>query len=70
MELIDAETGDRLEIALDQKARLGYTSAFDEYAKRLNDLANRTGGRYVGLPINTLLEDAIFGALMRTGGVQ
>jgi uncharacterized protein (DUF58 family) len=70
MELIDAETGDRLEIALDQKARLGYTNAFDEYAKRLNDLANRTGGRYVGLATNTSLEEAIFGALMRTGGVQ
>jgi hypothetical protein len=70
MEFTDAETGDRLEIALDDKARLGYTKAFDEYARQLNDLANRTGGRYAGLSTNMVLEEAIFGALMRSGGVQ
>ena len=70
MELIDSETGDRLEIALDEKARAGYTTAFDDYARRLNDLANRTGGRYAGLPTSMQLDEAIFGALMRVGGVQ
>jgi uncharacterized protein (DUF58 family) len=70
MELTDAETGDRLEIALDDKARLGYTTAFDEYSRRLNDLANRTGGRYAGLSTSMQLDEAIFGALMRIGGVQ
>jgi hypothetical protein len=70
MELIDAETGDRLEIALDDKARAGYTSAFDDYSSRLSDLANRTGGRYAGVPTSMQLEEAIFGALMRVGGVQ
>jgi uncharacterized protein (DUF58 family) len=70
MELIDAETGDRLEIALDEKARTGYTTAFDDYSKALNTLANRSGGRYVGLSTSTQLDDAIFGALMRSGGVQ
>jgi uncharacterized protein (DUF58 family) len=70
MDLIDAETGDHLEIALDEKARAAYTAAFDEHAERLNNLANRTGGRYVGLPTSTPLEDAIFGALRRVGGVE
>jgi uncharacterized protein (DUF58 family) len=70
MELIDAETGDRLEIALDEKARSGYTAAFDNYSKGLNTLANRSGGRYVGLSTSTQLDDAIFGALMRSGGLQ
>jgi uncharacterized protein (DUF58 family) len=70
MNLIDAETGDRLEIALDEKARSGYTGAFDNYARALNNLANRTGGRYVGLPTTTQLEEAIFGAFMRASGVQ
>jgi uncharacterized protein (DUF58 family) len=70
MELVDAETGDRLEIALDEKARASYTSAFDEYSRRLSDLANRTGGRYAGFPTSMQLDEAIFGALMRVGGVQ
>jgi uncharacterized protein (DUF58 family) len=70
MELIDAETGDRLELALDEKARAGYTKAFDDYADRLSDLANRTGGRYAGLSTSMQLEEAIFGALMRMGAVQ
>jgi hypothetical protein len=70
MDLIDAETGDHLEIALDEKARAAYTAAFDEHAERLNNLASRTGGRYVGLPTSTPLEEAIFGALRRVGGVQ
>lgn len=70
VELTDAETGDRLELALDQEARAGYTRAFDAYAGALSALAARTGGRYVGLPTTTQLEEAIFGALMRAGGVQ
>jgi uncharacterized protein (DUF58 family) len=70
MELIDSETGDRLEIALDEKARASYTDAFDDYSRRLSDLANRTGGRYAGVPTSMQLEDAIFGALMRVGAVQ
>ena len=61
---------DSLEIALDEKARTGYTTAFDNYSKGLNDLANRSGGRYVGLSTSTQLDDAIFGALMRSGGVE
>jgi hypothetical protein len=68
--LIDAETGDRLEIALDEKAREGYANAFDDYSRRLSDLANRTGGRYAGLPTSMQLEEAIFDALMRVGVVQ
>jgi uncharacterized protein (DUF58 family) len=70
MELVDAETGDRLDIALDEKARAGYTAAFDDYCRRLSDLANRTGGRYAGLSTSLQLDEAIFGALMRVGGVQ
>ncbi|HET8549152.1 MAG TPA: DUF58 domain-containing protein [Bryobacteraceae bacterium] len=70
LELVDAETSGRLEIGLDEDARRRYTEAFDEYASKLEILARRNGGRYIALPTNTPLEDAVFGALARAGAVQ
>ncbi|MBI1894982.1 MAG: DUF58 domain-containing protein [Acidobacteria bacterium] len=70
LELTDAETGDRMEIALDEQARLDYTAAFDEYTGRLQRMCQRTGGRHIGLPVTASLEEAIFGPLVRSGGVQ
>ena len=70
LELVDAESGNRLEIGLDQEARQRYTEAFDEYAVRLDRLAQRHGGRYIGLPSDTALEDAVFGSLARAGALQ
>jgi uncharacterized protein (DUF58 family) len=70
LELIDAETGEHMEIGLDSGARQRYTDAFDEYARRLQLVAHRHGGRYVGLPTTTPLEDALFGALAHSGAVE
>lgn len=70
LELEDAETGGRMELAADSSVLSAYTEAFDLYSARLNDLANRTGGRYVGVPSNTKVEEAIFDSLMRSGVVQ
>lgn len=70
LELIDAETGEPLEMSLDEEARSQYTASFDEYARRLQAIAHRTGGRYVGLATNTPVEDAVFGAMMKTGGFE
>jgi uncharacterized protein (DUF58 family) len=70
MELIDSETGGRLELNLDADARAGYTEAFDAHARKLQILANRNGGRYVAVPTSMPLEEAIFGPLMRAGGLQ
>jgi hypothetical protein len=70
LELIDSETGTRLEMAVDDESRAEYTAAFDQYAKRLQSLSQRHGGRYVGLSSDTPVEEAVFGALMRVGGVQ
>jgi uncharacterized protein (DUF58 family) len=70
LDLIDAETGDHLEIDANQETRSAYTRAFDEYARRLQTLAMRTGGRYVGLPATLSVEEAIFGPMMRVGGMQ
>ena len=70
LELIDAETGSHMDMDLDAGARARYTSAFDEYARRLQVMAQRNGGRYVGFPTAMPLEDAIFGPIIRAGGVQ
>ncbi|MGH9630766.1 MAG: DUF58 domain-containing protein [Bryobacteraceae bacterium] len=70
LELVDAETGSRLEMSLDADARIAYTAAFDEFARRLQAVAHRNGGRYAGLPTTVQLEDAVFGPLARTGGIQ
>jgi uncharacterized protein (DUF58 family) len=70
LELIDAESGAHLEMDANEETRLAYTRAFDAYARSLQTVAMRTGGRYVGLPVSTSVEDAIFGPMMRAGGVQ
>jgi hypothetical protein len=70
LELIDAESGAHLEMDANEETRLAYTRAFDAYARSLQTVAMRTGGRYVGLPVSTSVEDAIFGPMVRAGGVQ
>ena len=70
LDLEDSETGARMELAADQGVLTAYTEAFDLYSRKLSDLAIRTGGRYVGLPSNTKVEEAIFDSLMRVGVVQ
>jgi uncharacterized protein (DUF58 family) len=70
LDLIDAETGVHLEMDANEQTRLAYMKAFDDYSRRLQNLALRTGGRFVGLPANTPVEDAIFGPVMRAGGLQ
>ncbi|HZQ56141.1 MAG TPA: DUF58 domain-containing protein [Bryobacteraceae bacterium] len=68
LELIDAETGTHVKIALDEKARADYTEAFDQHAEQLKRLALRNGGRYAGLSTHTPLEEAMFGPLTMVGG--
>lgn len=70
LELHDAETGGSLEINFDADARDEHAAAFDRYAKQLQATALRNGGRYVGLPTSTPLEDAVFGPLVAAGGVE
>jgi uncharacterized protein (DUF58 family) len=70
LELLDSETGERMELSVDERARASYTEAFDAHSRRLQDLASRTGGRYIGLATDTPVEDALFGTLMRGGVVQ
>jgi len=70
LDLTDAETGSTLEIGFDQAARRNYTEAFDAYAKNIQRIGLRNSGRYVGLSTITPIEEAIFGPLARSGGIE
>jgi uncharacterized protein (DUF58 family) len=70
LDLEDAETGGRVQLAFDESAREAYTAAFDEYALHLRSVALRNGGRYVGLSTSVPIEEAVFGPLVRSGAVQ
>jgi uncharacterized protein (DUF58 family) len=70
LELEDAETGQRVELAFDAEARARYTKEFDEHADRIERVAMRNSGRYVGLPTSEPIEKAIFGPLVRSEALQ
>jgi uncharacterized protein (DUF58 family) len=70
LDLTDAETGTTLEIGFDAAARRNYTAAFDEFARSIQRVGLRNSGRYVGLSTGTTIEEAIFGPLARSGGIQ
>lgn len=68
LEVVDSETGARLELDFDAAAREAYTRAFDAYAEELRSLAARNHGRYVGIAVSLPLEEAVFGPLGRAWG--
>ena len=70
LDLTDAETGATLEIGFDGAARRNYTAAFDEYARGIQRIGLRNSGRYVGISTATAIEEAVFGPVARSGGVQ
>lgn len=70
LELIDAETGARLELDFDAQAQRRYTEAFDAHSEALRRLALGNGGRYVSVSTALEIEDAIFGSLAQAGGVE
>lgn len=70
LDLRDVETGAGLEIDFDEGARDMHAAAFDDYARQIQTVALRNGGRYVGLSTSTPLEDAIFGPLVASGSVR
>ena len=70
VELVDAENGAHVKMAIDANARAEYTRAFDEYQAQLQGLALRNGGRFASICTQQSLEDAIFGPLMMTARGQ
>ena len=69
LDLEDAETGTRVQLAFDDSARAAYTTAFDDFALQLRNVALRNGGRYVGLSTSIPIEEAIFGPIVRAGAI-
>jgi uncharacterized protein (DUF58 family) len=70
LDLTDAETDSTLEVGFDGAARRNYTTAFDAYARGIQRIGLRNSGRYVGLSTATTIEEAVFGPLARSGGIQ
>ena len=70
LDLTDAETGSMLEIGFDEAARQNYTAAFDVFARDIQRIGLRNSGRYVGLATSVAIEEAVFGPLVRSGGIQ
>lgn len=70
LDLTDAETGATIEIGFDAGARENYVQAFDEFAKSIQRIGLRNSGRYVGLSTATTIEEAVFGPIARSGGIQ
>ena len=70
LELEDAETGQHVELAFDAEARARYTKEFDEHAGRIERVALRNTGRYVGLPTSVAIEKAVFGPMVRSEALQ
>ncbi len=69
LELVDAESGQKLELSFEDDVRQLYTERFDAYARGLRDLALRKGGRYIGLTTQTSVEEAVFGPLNQVQAV-
>jgi uncharacterized protein (DUF58 family) len=69
LEIEDAETGQKVELAFDADARTQYTVAFDAHAELIRRVAERNNGRYLGVPTSVPIEQAIFGPLVRSGAV-
>ncbi len=69
IDLVNAESGERLRMHVDDVARRRYTEAFDLFAAGIRQVALRNDGKYSGLPTSTPLEDAIFGTMVRTRSI-
>ena len=70
LEIVEAENGERIEIDFDPTSRERYTAAFDDHCDHLQRVAMRHGGRYVGIPTSLPVEEAIFGPIVTTRGLQ
>jgi len=69
LELVDAETGARLELEFDAEARERYRERFEAFSRALQRTALRNGGRYTGCATSMPLEEVIFGPLAPVWGM-
>jgi uncharacterized protein (DUF58 family) len=69
VDLVDAESGGRLRIQVDDEARRLYTEGFDVFSAAIKEVALRNDGKYSGLPTSMPLDEAIFGAMVRARSI-
>ena len=69
VEMVDAESGEKLRIQVDEAARAKYTEGFDRFSAELREIAIRNQGKYAGIPTSMPLDDAIFGELIRARSI-
>jgi uncharacterized protein (DUF58 family) len=65
VDFVDAESGGRLRIQVDDDARQLYTEGFDAFSAAIKEVALRNNGKYAGIPTSMPLDEAIFGTLVR-----
>jgi uncharacterized protein (DUF58 family) len=69
VDMVDAESGARLRIQVDEDARRKYTEAFDTFSAGIKEIALRNNGKYAGIPTSLALEEAIFGTMIQTRSI-
>lgn len=69
VDMVDAETGEKLRLQIDDEARRKYRAGFDRFSAELREIALRNQGKYAGIPTSMPLDDAIFGELIRTRSI-
>lgn len=69
LELVDAESGETMRLQLDDAGVAEYAEAYDAYSHEIERAALRHNGRYLQLPTDAPLEDALYGALMASGAI-
>lgn len=68
LELVEAESGAHIKMAIDEDARALYTSGFDGYQSELKTLALRNSGRFASVSTGLPLEEAVFGPMLSMRG--
>lgn len=69
IDLVDAESGGKLRMQVDDEARRRYTEAFDAFAAGIRSVALRNDGKYAGLPTSMAIEDALFDTMIRARSI-
>jgi uncharacterized protein (DUF58 family) len=68
--LVDAETGEKVEVSLTPAALAAYRQRLREYLEELRTCCLRWGARYVELDSGTSLEDTLLSHLPRAGVIR
>lgn len=70
LELIDAESGERIRVEMDGESAREYASNYQSFCRKIEYSAARNGGRYLHLRTDVSIEEALYGSLMKAGSVS